>query len=57
MASLHGRVRRKADVRKSSELLGAKQRVREVGGKAHRDDGAEHEVQHDDPHVLDAQPA
>jgi hypothetical protein len=40
-----------------SELLWAEQRVGEVCGKAHRDDRAEHEVEHGHPHVLDAQRA
>ena len=57
--SSHGCARCKsaADARKQSELLGMEQRVRQVCGKAHRNDGAEHEVQHGNPHVLDAQPA
>ena len=40
-----------------SELFGAEQRVGEVYGKAYGNDCAEHEVEHGDPHVLDAQPA
>jgi len=43
--------------RQRSEFLGMEQRVRQVCGKAHRNNCAEDEVQHGDPHVLDAQRA